>query len=808
LTNVLSVLPGGQDDLRSGLAPHEQRSGVFVDAVEDEYSQLDLEFRIPEVTDLVSGRRLLAQPDETLVSATIVAAARMAADPFRGYTWSPLQMILEGLRGRRLQFTEDDARLLFRLADGVAGDWRCFELLKLALDAAEQVGGSSLEGELARALGWPESLWGVPASDSNRLRARVLSLLPAASSAESFPLGEDPWAEKIRPLLDERLPGSGPLLRHLSQATASKPTKAWRAQAAELLPGHEELLRAMLTQAGELEPRLVREHRYGEGEGEVYREFLYLAAPNVVLVKGAVWAAGVVDSGWVPPVLAQLARRTLMLHEALANACVLVLGELSGDEAVQELSRLQAEIKHRGAQKRIQKALEEAAGRRGISRAQLLEQQVPTFGLDEAGRKEVQLGGWAAIVQVEPKSVRLTWRSPTAPEQRSTPAAVEAEQPEALKEIKAEVRELRKRLVGERVRLEGLLAEESTWDLDTWRRHYLHHPLVGCFARRLVWVFDGHPALGEDPPAEAERVELWHPIRSTPDEVAGLRRLIAERGLVQPFKQAYREVYLVAPAELETEVYSNRFAAHVLHYPQVYALLKQRGWGGNALGPWDGGDSTTVRRGFEAHGLRAEFYLEYVETEPLAALASLATTDQVRFYPLAGGNRDPIPLAEVPRIVFSEAMRDVDLFVGVASIAADPAWADRGLHRYDQYWFRTSFGELSESAAIRREVLAELVPKLKIADRLELEERFLRVCGDLRTYRIHLGSANILMEPNDQYLCIVPAPGTDRPRSGLFLPFDDDGRLNVILSKAFLLAADSKITDRSILNQIRSGELS
>jgi hypothetical protein len=27
------------------------------------------------------------------------------------------------------------------------------------------------------------------------------------------------------------------------------------------------------------------------------------------------------------------------------------------------------------------------------------------------------------------------------------------------------------------------------------------------------------------------------------------------------------------------------------------------------------------------------------------------------------------------------------------------------------------------------------------------------VKGELRTYRIHLGSGNILMEPNDQYLC-------------------------------------------------------
>ena len=39
----------------------------------------------------------------------------------------------------------------------------------------------------------------------------------------------------------------------------------------------------------------------------------------------------------------------------------------------------------------------------------------------------------------------------------------------------------------------------------------------------------------------------------------------------------------------------------------------------------------------------------------------------------------------------------------------------------------------------------------------------------------------------------------------LFLPFDDDPTLSVILSKAFLLARDTKITDRSIVAQIRTG---
>jgi len=59
------------------------------------------------------------------------------------------------------------------------------------------------------------------------------------------------------------------------------------------------------------------------------------------------------------------------------------------------------------------------------------------------------------------------------------------------------------------------------------------------------------------------------------------------------------------------------------------------------------------------------------------------------------------------------------------------------------------------------------------------------------------------MEPNDQYLCIVASRGQDAKTKSLFLPFEGDRTLAIILSKAFLLAADKKIKDQTILAQIR-----
>jgi hypothetical protein len=179
---------------------------------------------------------------------------------------------------------------------------------------------------------------------------------------------------------------------------------------------------------------------------------------------------------------------------------------------------------------------------------------------------------------------------------------------------------------------------------------------------------------------------------------------------------------------------------------------------------------------------------------------TICSTDRVNFSRTGDRRRTPIPLADVPELVFTEAMRDVDLFVSVTSIAHDPHWPDRGDDPYVGYWHQYSFGELSETAAIRRDALARIVPKLKIAPQIELTERHVRVRGKLNSYKIHIGSGNILIEPDDRYLCIIP--GNRAPK--IMLPFEGDQVLSIVLSKAALLAADDKITDPTIIRQLKT----
>jgi hypothetical protein len=231
-----------------------------------------------------------------------------------------------------------------------------------------------------------------------------------------------------------------------------------------------------------------------------------------------------------------------------------------------------------------------------------------------------------------------------------------------------------------------------------------------------------------------------------------------------------------------------------------------RRWGTNFLGPFDGGDIGIAKHDFPSHGLRAEFRHDAIwPLGPAFSEVTHCTTAEVRFIRIA--DVESVALREVASIVFSEAMRDVDLFVSVSSVGADRNWpehgrGDAGSERFDAYWSLYSEAPLQAMARTRRDALARIIPGLAIADRCDLGERWLEVRGDLRTYQIHLGTGNATMEPSGTYLPIVPKDGGG-PAGRVFLPFNDDPMLSLILSKAFLLANDAAITDKSIAKQIR-----
>jgi hypothetical protein len=849
------------------LDEHRRRAGSVVDAAIDAAASAYRDYAaIPEVRALRD-----ASPDE-LRSIVIVLLDRATSGPgilalLSGNssgamrTWQ-IGRVLGTLSSKRPPFSRADVLLMLRFAckalgsAGINDGWTDVGIAGQPVSAAERAVAEGGVGELAepiRALA--EQVGKVRAygaTQAAKYQARLLALLAtapasAANGSNVVPVrrppkvsvdpklirADDPWGRVWRSRAAELEGSLAALVVHCSLASGVVPAAAWRKRARELAAeaGAGELLRAMLDDT--LAAAAAQTSHKLQYEGRTYVSWdPAMVDSNVVLVRGAIWAASTVPQPWVEQKLLAIG-----LHfgtsggtsneardERLANTCAAALGSRGGTEAISALGRLKAKVGNRNVSRQIAKALEAASAAAGISPSELLELAVPTNGLDATGRREVAVADHTAVLTIEGDGVSLTWRAPDGRVSSNVPTAL-AEQRAAVAAVKDEAKELRKALGLERGRVEDLFTEGREWAIADWRARYLDHPVTGSIARRLIWAFlpGGEAArrIAAMPDGDGftdaagrqvevgldDRVRPWHPIDADETEIAAWRGRLVERQIRQPFKQAFREVYLLTPAEELTELYSNRFAAHILSYPQARALMTTRRWGSNFLGPFDGGFHGIAKREFPTHGIRAEFWHDAIEDQMERFRTSVehCSTDQLRFLRV-GRVDDLMPLRDVPPILFSEAMRDVDLFVSVTSVGADRVWQDGGLvgaNRFAGYWGASWDQPLTATAAVRRDALARMLPGLAIADRLELEDRWLVVRGELRSYKIHLGSGNILMLPADTYLCIVPARGG--PPDTVFLPFDDDPTLSVILSKAFLLAMDAKIADRSITAQIKRG---
>ncbi|MDQ7908084.1 DUF4132 domain-containing protein [Phytohabitans sp. ZYX-F-186] len=703
-----------------------------------------------------------------------------------------------------------------------------------------------LVAESAAGRAWPLAL----AAARRQAAAYGWDDLPALRAAEPLwpPVNAgEAWADRL--IADvAAMPEPGrdawrALLAHAAGAQQARPSDRWRRTGAELAARVDffACTTGWLALVGQ--PRTAR-LRGGPFDGSDPNEGF--DPHNATVLRGLLWLLAECPP---EPALVRLFGATVETalrkvpgigprSPKLANAAVYALSRLDDPAAVGELARLSVRVTHKGSQKELDKALNARAAALGVPRQEIDELAIPTYGLEEVGHRAEKLGATVAEVRVTGNEAVLRWRNAAGRPVKAPPAEVRRDHGEALAELKASVKEIDKMLAAQRDRLDRMILSRREWPFDAWRERYLDHPLVGTLARRLIWTVGGTACCWADSalrtvddavlePATGATVALWHPIGQPVETVLAWRDFLERHTVTQPFKQAHREVYVLTDAERATATYSNRFAAHIVRQHQFHALAAVRGWR-DVLRMMVDDEYPPPTRQLPEWGLRAEFWVEGAgdeygrDTTESGAYLRLAT-DQVRFYPIeapthhahanGGGYQqwldadqrptEPVPLRGVPPLVLSEVMRDIDLFIGVASVGNDPTWSDGGPEgRFREYWTGYSFGELSQTARTRRDLLTRLLPRLAIAARCEIAGRFLRVRGDLCTYKIHLGSGNILMEPHDEYLCIVPDRSAPAGTDQLFLPFEGDRTLALVLSKAFLLADDRRITDPTIRGQL------
>ncbi|KAA3647658.1 MAG: DUF4132 domain-containing protein [Chloroflexi bacterium] len=309
----------------------------------------------------------------------------------------------------------------------------------------------------------------------------------------------------------------------------------------------------------------------------------------------------------------------------------------------------------------------------------------------------------------------------------------------------------------------------------------LAHPLLGVMLSQLVFI--GEKAIGfpigkslEHHDGSKSRIKvndkcrIAHPLELLEaGEWHAWQKACFQQERIQPFKQVFREVYVLTEGEKRDAKTSQRYVGHQVNPRQAVGILGSRLWVPR--------HEVGVSRTFHDEGIVA--YLEFLNTWGTPADVEGSTVEGVSF-----AHRDEIGLMnleEVPKQIFSEVMRDVDLVVSVAHRGGvDP--------------------EASHSTVeMRTALLRETLPWVKI-NNVALKDNWALIEGQRSNYNVHLGSGVVHMQPGGA-LCIIPVHAQHRGR--LFLPFaDDDPRTAEVISKVLLLAKDDEIKDPTILEQI------
>jgi hypothetical protein len=238
---------------------------------------------------------------------------------------------------------------------------------------------------------------------------------------------------------------------------------------------------------------------------------------------------------------------------------------------------------------------------------------------------------------------------------------------------------------------------------------------------------------------------------------------------IQPFKQIFRELYLLTKAEMQNANTSQRYAGQQVNPQQALGLLGSRLW----ITRHDAGSSRT----FHAAGITA--HLNFLNTWLTPAEVDGLTLDSVVF-----SSRDKVGLLnleEVPPHIFSEVMRDLDLVVSVAHRGGvDP--------------------EASASTIEMRTALVRETTRLLALDNVSFKEQWVLIEGQRGSYNVHLGSGATHIQPGGT-VCIIPVHAQHRGR--IFLPFaDNDPQTAEVITKVLLLAKDQDLKDPTILDQL------
>jgi len=352
----------------------------------------------------------------------------------------------------------------------------------------------------------------------------------------------------------------------------------------------------------------------------------------------------------------------------------------------------------------------------------------------------------------------------------------ELRQSEAYRQARAAQRETQAQYRLFKEQLEGRMLDGTPFTAGEFR-YLLNNPVFSHLAERLLWQtsagehFSGAgverwetiAGTAVDLATMPLTITLVHPARMARDVLTAWQSLAADRRLTQPFKQLFRECYTEAG---EDGTRCARFAGRRLEPGRAYALLRAAGFApGSGIARRDWPTRLTAHLCW-AHDAQGHDLFGPTRREEVCC-------GEIWFT----GADEPVPLAKVDPVIFSETLRAADLLTTRAA-AGDAALTSR------------------ETAALRALLVREMARSFRLTNVVAQEMgRYALVLGTRATYRVNLLSGTVLLEPEGRQI-LVPR------QAARWQPAEDGDDISDILNLLLALAHDAEIADLTFLAQL------
>lgn len=464
------------------------------------------------------------------------------------------------------------------------------------------------------------------------------------------------------------------LLRHcLNAGTGHRPTLSWLKKSRQLAARLDNRQLSQYLHYVIAYCRTILTERHEGIKGVADFDVEYLSPINHDLLKALIWFIPLIKGNALHDLVEDYARWAfkksresgpLSVKTGLAAAYTLTF--LPFDSALARILAIRESTQDKAAQKSIDKILLLLAEKNNISATELEESLVPSFGLLPGGILDTTIGKYTVTCQLSlPGKSVYTWS--LNGDALETVPSLQKEKP--FKAFQAQVRNIEMQLATYNGKLEALFLQQRSWSFSHWEKYYLQHPLLGKLSSSLIWTVNNGNVKTECIPLDGQMVSLkgtaitmtpdtiitlWHPYGADSKTVHAWKQFLAQQKVEQPFEQAHRKIFTPTTEELAGGLFSLRYSSLSLNREKFINASIGKGWNVKKKVPqhwrflpfleltdWD---------------MRVNFLADVKDDD-------IIFTDHINFYKQGA----PLPIIEVPPVIFSEVMLHIDLFVRTAS---------------------------------------------------------------------------------------------------------------------------------------------